>query len=420
MPKPSELIRIVAVTDPGSTQQQISNALSSQSEFQLVDVLSPAHENLSKTINELEPDIILIDHPQDGEVDLDLIDKLVQQFPDTSLVAFLPQSDPLIAQQVMLAGASAFILQPFTQINLLSTLRRVYDLQSRRRKVQITAESVERAKDQYPLRTYALFSPRGGVGCSTIAINLAYALYEETNARILLVEGKLMFGHLGVMLNIRTRNSIADLIPHASNLDEQLINDVVTHHRSGIFVLLAPTDVQIVQGIRSQDLYNILLNLERYYDYIVIDAGSYLNENAVTFLDAADRIMVITTPEMAALHDASRFLQISQSLAYEPEKVLIILNRADMQAGLKPKDVESSLRTQLFLQIPDDVNSALRSLNRGVPMNFRYPRSKASRAIEKAAKEINRSVSQAQEFHGSKNLTSLPTKREKQQTARIT
>jgi pilus assembly protein CpaE len=105
----------------------------------------------------------------------------------------------------------------------------------------------------------------------------------------LLLEGKLFFGHLDVLLNLRTHNTLADLVPHANALDEGLVRDVVAEHVSGIEVLLGPADLQIAQGIRPQDLFAVISSLQRYYDYIVIDAGSLLNDNIVTLLDALTR-----------------------------------------------------------------------------------------------------------------------------------
>jgi pilus assembly protein CpaE len=190
------------------------------------------------------------------------------------------------------------------------------------------------------------------------------------------------------MLNLRAQNSIADLIPHANHLDEGLVRDVVAEHVSGIDVLLAPTDFQVSQGIRSDDLYNIFTTLQRLYDFIIVDAGSFLNENTVTLLDTADKILLVATPDLASLHDISRFYGISQSLAYPADKMLIVLNRAGMLGGVKNRDIENTLHYPLFISVPSDDANAVRSLNRGVPLLFKYPRSPASRAFKQLAKMV--------------------------------
>jgi len=371
-------LRVIYIGDPGPVLQQITSALSAQSEFQLTDTLSSS-ERLVREVFAAEPHVILMNYTLGGVPTLDLIDELNLQYPKAAIVAILPQNDPLQIQQVVLAGARAFLIQPFTQLNLLSTLRRLYELESRRVKVQ-SAPTV--AAEQFkPLHTLAVFSPRGGVGCSTVASNLAVTLYEKTGARVLLMEGKLHFGHLDVFLNIRSRNSLADLIPHASALDEALVRDVVSEHSSGIHVLIAPKDLQTSQGIRPDDLYSVFLGLQKLFDYIVVDVGSLLTENSVTLMDSSDRILLVTTPDLAALHDTSRFIQISRDLGYPAEKLMIILNRAGLAGGIKTRDIEAALHHPVFANIPEDGPNALRSLNRGIPMVIRYPRSPVSKAF---------------------------------------
>lgn len=376
-------VRVLYIGDPGANLDQIATALASQLDFQLIKTLSNL-DKFTKEIQAAEPNLILIAYQIAGQDTLDVIDDIVMQFPEVPLVAILPDTDPMRAQQVMLAGARAFITEPFTQVNLLSTLRRVRDLEARRSKSQ-DLDPMQVTEAVRPLRTFAVFSPRGGVGCSTLATNLAIELVAESGESVLLVDGKLFFGHLDVMLNIRARNTIADLVPHANLLDPGLIGDVVEEHASGIKVLLSPTDVQVAQGMRSEDVYNIINGIKKAYGYVIIDAGSALTENTVTMMDAADRILLVTTPDLVSLHDASRFIQISRSLSYAPDKTFIILNRANLNGGVKTKDIEAALRNEVFAQIPDDGPNVLRSLNRGIPLVMQYPRSPATKAIQRLA-----------------------------------
>jgi pilus assembly protein CpaE len=377
--------RVVAIGDPNPTQQQITTALNSQEEFQLVDILSSS-ERLAREIGAAKAELILIDHQLGGQPTLDIIDDIALEFPEAAIIAILPENDSVLIHKVMLAGARAFLVQPFTQINLLSTLRRVRELEGRRR-IQPSLRSAG-PEITRSLKTVTVFSPRGGVGSSMVAVNLAVALQEETNLRVLLFDGKLFFGHLAVLLNIRAQNTIADLIPHASSMDEALIHEVVVEHGTGVHVLLSPANVQTAQGIRPDDVYTVLMGLHHYFDLIVIDAGSTLNENSVTMMDAADRILLVTSPDLASLHDISRFIQMSQSLSYTPEKMLVVLNREGIQGGVSTKDIESALHSKVFAKIPEDSPNALRSLNRGLPLLVRYPRSPASRAIRQLAKVL--------------------------------
>jgi pilus assembly protein CpaE len=379
-------IRVIALCDPGATQQQITEALKSQNEFALVDVLS-SKEMLARQIRSAEPDILLVDSSLEGESTMDIIDDLALQFPNSAVVAILASNDPLVAQQVMLAGARAFLIAPFSQINLVSTLRRVTELEGRRQVTQSYTPSLVPEATR-PLRSITFYSPRGGTGVTSVAVNTSIALAEETGKRVLLFEGKIFFGHVEVMLNLRLQNALSDLIPHATSLDEGLIKDVVAVHPSGIHVLLAPSNAQIAQGIRAEDIYNIFVGVSRYYDYVVVDAGGPLSDISVTLMDATDRIGLVTTPDLASLHDTSRFLQLSRSLSYPMEKILMILNKAGVEGGVKLKDIETVLHNQIYHQVAYDPANVLRSINRGIPFLVYYPRSSASKSVQQLARNL--------------------------------
>jgi pilus assembly protein CpaE len=376
-------IRVVALCDPGATQQQITEALNTENEFTLVDVLA-SKEMLVRQIRTAEPDILLVDSQLGSESTMDIIDDLALQFPKAGIVAILPTNDPLVAQQVMLAGARAFLIAPFSQINLISTLRRVTELEGRRIQSQAYIPS-QLPEATRPLRSVTFYSPRGGTGVTSLAAN---TLAEETGKKVLLFEGKIFFGHLEVILNLKVQNALSDLIPHSSNLDENLIRDVVCSHPSGIHVLLAPTNAQIAQGVRAEDIYNIFVGVSRYYDYIVVDAGGPLNDISVTLMDATDRILLVTTPDLASLHDTSRFLQLSRSLSYPSEKILMILNKSGSEGGVKLKDIEGVLHHQIYHQIANDPANVLRSINRGIPFLVYYPRSSASKSVQQLARSL--------------------------------
>lgn len=406
MPEKNGSTPLVAIVGSDSTHEQVSNALDVQNEFQPVVILETLN-GWVKEIRAANPEVILIDSVMDGQPTFELIDDLTLQFPDAAIVAILASDNPLNAQKAMLAGARAFIVQPFTGVALLSSLRRVRDLENRRRFSQTTAGGGDPSLGE-PMQIMTVYSPRGGVGCSTVAINLALAIHGQIESRVLLMEGKMLFGHLALMLNIRAHNDITDLIPHANLLDENLVKDVVVRHASGIDVLLSPGDVQAGQGVRPEDLLGILRAVRKMYDFIVIDAGSYLDENTVTLMDLSDRVLLLTTPDLASLHDASRFLQISRTLSYAPGKMLTILNRTGMLGGVKTKDIEAALHHEVYAYIPEDDPKVVRSLNRGVPHIYKYPRSPVSRSIRKIAKSVVELGFEGAGVHAKQSSTLMP------------
>ena len=146
-------VRLMYIGNPGADLDQISVALDSQSDFELVKTLASL-DKIVKEIHAAEPGLIMVGHEISGQGTLDVIDDIVLQFPETPLVAILPDNDPTRAQQVMLAGARAFITEPFTQVNLLSTLRRVRDLEARRAKSQQVLDPVQGGQTHADLRCF--------------------------------------------------------------------------------------------------------------------------------------------------------------------------------------------------------------------------------------------------------------------------
>ncbi|NIW44221.1 MAG: hypothetical protein GWN30_05460, partial [Gammaproteobacteria bacterium] len=223
----SEILRVLPITSNDLVLESINSALGAEPKYFLLDP-SSLEDNIMDGIYSLQPDYVLLDYNYEGTDPIALIDSVTMQFPEVVVVVLLPQSKIEDSNNVILAGARAFMLQPFSQAQLLTTMQRVKELVARTVVVQQEPKSSE------PLvrsrGTFVVFSPRGGAGCSSVAINLALSLYEQLNEEVLLMDGKLLFGHVDVLLNLRTQNSLSDLVAHAGSLDESLIRDVVTEH----------------------------------------------------------------------------------------------------------------------------------------------------------------------------------------------
>ena len=381
----SEAIRILPITKSALILDSIESALDRSNAYTILQTPQD-EENLLDGIYNAKPDYILLDYDFDETNTINIIDSISMQFPEIVVIAILPAEKIAESNSVILAGARAFLLQPFTQRDLTNTLNRVKELVAR------SAVSQPEQPVQEPLvrsrGTFVVFSPRGGVGCSSVAVNLAVALLENMKEEVLLMDGKLLFGHLDLLLNLRTQNSIAELISHMGGLDESLIRDVVTQHISGLQVLPSPPLISSGQGIRPDNLYNLLIDLQTVYPNIIIDGGNYLNENTVTYMDASNKIILVITPEIASLRDASQFFEICRTLAYPKDKVLVLVNQYDKRDGLSLDDIEKSLQIKVFGTIPWDRRTALSSINRGVPVTLQRSNTPLRRAYQETAREL--------------------------------
>jgi pilus assembly protein CpaE len=385
MAKPTQPTRLISVSKNPALLQAIETALQKEEDFELLQ--SPTYaENAIQTIQMLEPDIILLDFQYEGEQIYDTIDDIVLKFPKLSVIVILPEEEIRNSNRVILAGARAFLMFPFSHINLLSALRRVMELQTRT--TSTSSQPSLASLFASSQKTFVVFSPKGGVGCTTIATNLAIALHQQTGEEVLLMDGKHLFGDVALMLNLRTPNSVADLISHAGVLDEGLIRQVTTKHASGIYILPSPFSISIAQGIRPDDLYKVILGLQKVFPNIIIDGGSYLNDVAVTYMDAAFRLVLVVNPDLASLRGARQFMDISRTLSYPREKILLLLNKAGRKSNVHLVEIEKVLRTKVFASIPMDEQIAQSSVNDGIPIMIKKSGHEISKAFRLFSKNL--------------------------------
>jgi len=343
-------------------------------------------DNLFQVIAETKPDVILFDfdfYPQP----FDLVDKIVSRFSKSAVVAILSDSETVDLDIVVLSGARAFVRYPFKRGKLVVTIKRVLQLLDRNQAQP--PQAAELKKDDVHSNMFTVFSPKGGVGTTTVATNLAISIHNTFEEEVLLIDGKLMFGHVALYLNLLTGNSITDLITNVGMLDRQLVEQVVVRHTSGIHVLLNPSTISEVHRIEPENLYAVIQSLQKVYPNIIVDGGNTLDENTVTFMDSSDKILLVVNPDLASMRDVSQFMEISYSLSYPKEKLLLILNLIKRRTDVKTEEVENILKMKIFGKIPADEKLAVESINEGVPIIIKKPYHTISKSFNRIAKDLS-------------------------------
>lgn len=386
MPSPQNAFRVLAITSSESVFGSVKAALATDPAYLFIDRRLKAGD-VMESIETIQPDCLVLDFQNSLTKPLELVESLSWQFPHMAIVAALGPEQMSDVNKVILAGARAFVGLPLGQQELLETLGHLKDVQQRSQRGPSGdgTEGVSAASRG----TFLVFSPKGGVGSSLVAVNLSMALREALGHDVLLMDGKLLFGDLDLMLNLKTDNTIADFIPHIGSLDESLIRDVVAEHISGIKVLPAPPNPVAAQGIHPEELHRILAGVQSIYPSIVIDGGNFLNDNAVTLMDASFRVLLIMKPDMASLRAVSRYFELCRTtLSFSKERILVVVNQYDQQEGLSVADIERALEVKVFATLPWDPRAAVQSINRGVPLSMPDQRNQLRKAFQAMAKNL--------------------------------
>jgi pilus assembly protein CpaE len=328
------------------------------------------------------PDFLVFEYAEDLGT---RIDQLTQKHPSVDIVVLLPKQNLDKANQILLAGARAFVPVPFENDEFIDSFLRLEELETRSHPKEAGDQPVNDRS-----RTLAVFSPRGGVGCTTIAVNTALAIHKATNKRTLLVDGKVSFGHVDLMLNMKGETSITDLLPHIENLDPRLIDSVVLQHASGLYTMLGPQTIEDGQSLQADHIFQIANAIKKEFDDILIDCGTQLDEKTVTWMDVSQKVLLVLTPTLADLRDIRRFLAFIHSLNIHAEKFMLILNKVGLKGALSVEEIESALGIRVFASLPQDEARAVRAMNRGVPVYFDDPRSSLGKAFTNLGNRLDK------------------------------
>jgi len=169
-------------------------------------------------------------------------------------------------------------------------------------------------------------------------------------------------------MNMVSTKTISDLANRITELDRDLLNDVLATHTSQVKVLLAPPNPQTGELVTSDHLRVILELLRKEFDYVVVDTQSSFQDRALAVLDLADRIVALMTLEMPCIKNIKLFLEVAELLEYPPEKTLLVLNKADSRLGIRVENVEENIQHKVALQIGNAPNEMTLSINQGVPL----------------------------------------------------
>ena len=388
-------IRILIVDDHADTRDNLFKLLGFESDLEVVGSAAGGQEAITLA-KSTSPDVILMDinmPDMDGITATEIISNTV---PGSPIIMMSVQGEQDYLRRSMLAGAREFLVKPFSSDQLVNAIRHVHELEKVKRaryaQVAPAAGGPGGAVPGQPERgkVVTLFSPKGGVGRTTIATNLAVALHQSTGKPVALVDGSLPFGDIGVILNMNPKaKTIADLVGSFESADADVIDTVLVSHSSGIKVLLAPPTPESAELITGANMKHVLDTLRERYAFVVVDTWPSFQEVVLTMMDTADIVLTPMTLEITSMKNVRVFLEITEKLGYEKDKVQLIANRNDSSGGIKATDIESSLGRKIPHSIVSDGRTLVLAVNRGVPFVISHRESQVSKDLFVLAEKLS-------------------------------
>ena len=388
----ADQIRVLVVDDIPETRDHLTKLLGFESDIDVVGSAASGREAIQMA-TKLRPDVVLMDINMPDMDGIAATEQLSANVPGSAVVMMSVQGEADYLRRSMLAGAREFLVKPFSSDELTASIRQVA-LRERDKRSKIGVPTphsqVAGGNDEGPGgRVVAVFSPKGGVGRTTVSVNVAVAAAKELGQRVVVMDGSFQFGDVGVLLNLSPKsNSIADLIPVLEAGEVDSIKTFVMEHTSGISVLLAPPSPEMAETITANSVRQVLEALRRSHDLVVVDCTAFFNDTTLAILDEADVILTMLSLEITSIKNMRLFLEVADQLGYIGDKVRLVLNRADSSLGIRVADVEQSIGRKIDETIVSDGRSVVYALNRGIPFFISNREAQVSQDILRLARSL--------------------------------
>ena len=388
----ADQIRVLIVDDIPETRDHLAKLLGFEADIEVVGLAASGLQALEQAAK-LTPDVVLMDINMPGMDGIATTEQLSSTVPTASIVMMSVQGEADYLRRSMLAGAREFLVKPFSSDELTASIRQVYA----REKDKISRYAVPAAAAQAPTAegsgeqgtVIAVFSPKGGVGRTTLAVNLAVAAAAELGQKVVLVDASLQFGDVGVLLNLNPKNkSIADLATELEHGEPESLDTFVISHSAGIRVLLAPPTPEMAELITPAGLKRVIEALRRTNDVVIVDCSAWFNDSTLAILDVADLILTMLSLEITSIKNIRLFLEVADQLGYTDDKIQLVLNRADSTLGIRVADVEHSIGRRVDHTIVSDGRSVVYALNRGVPFFLSNREAQVSQDVMRLAQAV--------------------------------
>jgi pilus assembly protein CpaE len=392
----AEQIRVLIVDDIPETRDHLAKLLGFEGDIDVVGAAASGAEALTMAAS-LTPDIVLMDINMPDMDGIATTEQLSRDIPTASIIMMSVQGEADYLRRSMLAGAREFLVKPFSSDELTASIRGVFAREREKQSRLVAAgpagggAGVAQTESGEPGQVVAIFSPKGGVGRTTVAVNLAVAAATELGKKVVLVDGSFQFGDVGVLLNLNPKNkSIADLAPELDQAGHEVesIDTFVINHSAGIRVLLAPPSPEMAELIKPDGVKRVIEALRMTHDLVVVDCTAFFNDTTLAILDAADTILTMLSLEITSIKNMRLFLEVADQLGYEGGKVRLVLNRADSALGIRVTDVEHSIGRKVDETIVSDGRSVVYALNRGVPFFLSNREAQVSQDILRLARAV--------------------------------
>ena len=289
-------------------------------------------------------------------------------------------SDPAVLRRAIRVGAREFFNAPIEDEEIKLALE---SFKGRKEKEAVG----ETFKDG---KIINVIGSKGGVGTTTIAVNLAVSLAEKKSVQsVALIDMNLLFGDIPLFLEIEPKYNWSEITKNISRLDDTFLKNILSVDASGVCVLPSPSYLSKHNVATPAIMERLLMVMRRMFDYVVIDGGQSLGDMALKIMELSDTVLLISVLSLPCLSNTNKLLRTFSDLGYPPEEnIKVVINRYLKKSDISIKDAEISLEKKIFWTIPNDYQTTVTATNRGKALSQFAPREEITKNFRNLAAEL--------------------------------
>jgi pilus assembly protein CpaE len=379
----SNVLRL-AIVDPNDVQREALKSMLLGMDMIWLEAECSRYEFFADVVAQTNPDIGLVAIDADPQKGLELVGRLAAASPDCSVLVVSSSSDGNLILQALRAGAKEFLTQPLQITDLLAALGRIGE-----RRFARGGENRPRGS-----QIIAVAGAIGGVGTTSLAINLGCILAQDPQNSVALVDLDLCLGDADVFLDTIPDYTLVDVAQNVTRLDFTLLKRSLTKHTSGLYLLPRPVQLEDVSLITPDDMQRVIGLLKATFTHLVLDLSKGYTAIDMIALEMANQILLTTQLDLPCLRNVVRLMMSFGNMEGLADKVKIIVNRVGLESGqITLKKAEETIGKEIFWQLPNDYRTMIEARNNGVPLIESAPKTAITQSLMALARALSGDLS---------------------------
>ena len=372
----------LAIVDPDDASRDAMKNMLLGMDVVWLEADCSRYDFFADVVAQTNPDISLIALDSDPDRALQLVAELKQTSPQCAILVTSSSSDGNLILRAMRSGVKEFLTEPLQIDDLLSALDRIGEQRYG------GGENSSRG-----CSVIAIAGATGGVGSTSLAVNLGCAIAEQEHHSAALVDLDMCLGDADVFLDTIPEYTLVDVAQNVARLDITLLKRSLTKHSSGLYLLPRPVQLEDVPSITPDDLTRVIGLMKATFSHVLLDLSKSYSPIDMVAMEQADHVLLITQLDLPSLRNVVRLMMSFGEIEGLKEKVRVIVNRTGLQdSQISMKKAEETIGTEFFHRLPNDYRVMIEVRNNGVPLVEQAPKAAITHSIRELAAKLSGDV----------------------------